>query len=108
MLKFLLKRKVGNIEEAARKLAFANACKCTLWSYGEYDIDARLLVMVVQTATDEEREKLKSRPQFIQALKELPAKHSWPDEACADVVFEIESQQTVDRDFAGNWQQRFT
>jgi len=58
-------------------------------------------------AKDADREKLKERPALAEALKELPRKHGWPAAAAADVVFHVESQETVDRENEGNWAYRF-
>jgi hypothetical protein len=107
MLKFLLKLKVGNIESAAKRLVTATGCKCKMRAYGAYDVDPRLLGIVIQVATDAERDKLKSRAGLTQALKALPAQNGWPENACADVSIEIESHETVDRDNDGNWSVRY-
>lgn len=108
MLKFMLHRKVEHMSAAAAKLVAANAVKCKTWSFGEYDVDPRLLVVVVQVATDAERDKLKGREPLLESFKKLPAEHGWPAEACADVVFEVESQETIDRKYEGNWAFRFS
>jgi hypothetical protein len=108
MLNFLLKKKVANmadeIKTAVRRTGGAN---CTVLTLGAYDVDPRLLVYVVQVATDAERDKLKDRPTLAESLKELPAKSGWPSSACEDVTFHIESQQTVDRENEGNWAYRY-
>ena len=107
MLKFVLKRKVDSIAATARKLITTQGCKCTVAVYGAYDVDARLLVVVMQVPTDAEREKLKTRPGLLQNLKDLPAKEGYPADACNDVVLEIQSQETVDRENEGNWSYRY-
>lgn len=108
MLNFLLKKKVANIaEEAQTVVRRTGGATCTILSLGAYDVDPRLLMFVVQVAKDADREKLKERPALAEALKELPKKHGWPKDALDDVVFHIESQETVDRENEGNWAYRF-
>jgi hypothetical protein len=108
MLNFLLKKKVTRIADetktVVRRIGGAN---CTVLSLGAYDVDPRLLVYVVQVATDAERNKLKERPALADSLRELPAKNGWPDSACEDVTFHVESQETVDRENEGNWGYRY-
>lgn len=86
MLKFMLHRKIDQMSAAAAKLVSGHAVKCKLWSFGEYGVDPRLL----------------------ESFKKLPAENGWPAESCADVVFEVESQETIDRKFEGNWSFRFS
>lgn len=108
MLNFLLKKKVAKIaEEAQTVVRRIGGGACTILSLGAYDVDPRLLMFVVQVAKDADRDKLKERPALAEALKELPKKHGWPADACDDVVFNIESQETVDRENEGNWAYRF-
>ncbi len=107
MLGFILKRKAGHIAEDAQLLARRSGFKCTLLALGAYDVDPRLLQFVVQVPTDAERDKLRERQAFAEGLKELLVKHGWPESARDDVVFHIESQETVDRENEGNWAYRF-
>jgi hypothetical protein len=108
MFNFLLKKKVAHIAEEAQTLVRrTGGTACTILSLGAYDVDPRLLMFVVQVAKDADREKLKERPALAEGLKELPKKHGWPASASDDVVFQIESQETVDRENEGNWAYRF-
>ncbi|MEO8202818.1 MAG: hypothetical protein ABI630_03070 [Betaproteobacteria bacterium] len=107
MLNFLLKMKVSQMASSAKSLVSGTGCKCKVESFGAYDVDPRLLVFAVQVPTDAERDKLRSREALVQALKLLPAKSGWPEAARNDVVFDIESQETVDRENEGNWSFRY-
>jgi hypothetical protein len=108
MFSFLLKKKVAHIAEDAQTIVRrTGGATGTILALGAYDVDPRLLMFVVQVAKDADREKLKERPALAEALKELPKKHGWPADACGDVVFHIESQETVDREHEGNWAFRF-
>ncbi len=107
MLKFMAKKKIDHILDAAKRIYTVNGGKGTLVTFGAWDVDPRLLGFVYQVATDAERDKLKERAVLLQSLAGLPAQHGWPADACADVVFEIESQETIDRDNEGNWSIRF-
>ena len=61
------------------------------------------MVFVVGVPTDEAKEALKSNSSFSAAMKNLLEVYYWPKPARPDVAFDIESQETVDRDSNGNW-----
>lgn len=74
-----------------------------IWSFGAYYIDPRHLVFVVGVPTDKDRLSLKSNISFSASMIDLLNTYNWPKEARTDVVFDVESQETVDRESRGNW-----
>ncbi len=74
-----------------------------VWSFGAYYIDPKYLVFVVGVPTDAAKETLKSTSTFTASMKELLETFNWPIQARAEVVFDVESQETVDRENNGNW-----
>jgi hypothetical protein len=98
-----LKRTVKAIEDDVAQLLHTRSIKPQVWSFGAYYIDPKLLVFVVGVTTDTEKNALKLDDQFLTTLTNLLAKHDWPEQARSAVVFDIESQETVDRETKGHW-----
>jgi len=99
----LLKWKIWRIEAAIRKLVIAEGFNPMVWSFGVYYIDPKYLIFVVGVPTDDAKERLKSNSSFTASMTELLSKFNWPIQARHEVVFDIESQETVDRETNGNW-----
>jgi hypothetical protein len=100
---FSLKWKIWRIESSLRLLLKDAGIKPLIWSFGAYYIDPKYLVFVVGVPSDEEKNRLKTDPHFDQAMGALLIKHNWPLIAREHVIFDIESQETVDRETNGNW-----
>jgi hypothetical protein len=98
-----LKWKIWRIEAALRSLLKEAKIKPHVWSFGAYFIHPKHLVFVVGVQTDIEKEKIKSDPDFNTAMKRLLVKFNWPEKARDNVVFDVESQETVNRENNGNW-----
>ncbi len=102
-MKILLKWKIWRIEAAIKVLVKAEGYKPFVWSFGAYYIEPKHLVFVVGVPTDEEKNILKENNNFIHSLNILLVKFGWPEKARKHVIFDIESQETVDRENNGNW-----
>ena|SRR3989338_9480834 len=102
-MKLLLKWKILRIESSLRALVRAEGFKPMVWSFGAYYIDPKHLVFVVGVTTDSAKETLKSSSLFIESMRELLETFNWPTSARSHVIFDIESQETVDRVSNGNW-----
>jgi hypothetical protein len=100
---FKLEWKVWRIESGLKALLKDAGIKPLVWSFGAYYIDPKHLVFVVGVPTDQDKSKLKSDPNFDSAMRFLLTKYNWPLMAREYVAFDIESQQTVDRETNGNW-----
>ncbi|WKE65377.1 hypothetical protein PVT67_17190 [Gallaecimonas kandeliae] len=102
-MNLLLKWKIWRIESALKNLVRAEGLKPMVWSFGAYYIDPKYLVFVVGVPTDTAKETLKSNSTFTASMKELLETFNWPIQARPEVVFDVESQETVDRENNGNW-----
>ena len=100
---FALKWKIWRIESCAKALLLAMQMKPHVWSFGAYYIDPKHIVFVVGVPSDRERDLLRSDAEFASRLRDLLVRFNWPRSARDLVVFDIESQETVDRDTQGNW-----
>ena len=72
-------------------------------SLGASAINPVHLCICINVQQDSEKEKLLADQELMYRMKEALRDSGYPAEAIAEVGFSIESQQTVDRDFAGNW-----
>lgn len=100
---FLLKWKVWRIERAIRQVIRSAGVKPIVWSFGAYYIDPKHLVFVVGVTSDSERNRLRTDPSFMESLQNLLVHFNWPVVARKYIYFDIESQETVDRENDGNW-----
>jgi hypothetical protein len=53
--------------------------------------------------TDEIRDAMKSNKELVLSFSSLLEIYNWPKPVRNEVVFDIESQETVDRENNGNW-----
>ena len=102
-MRWLLKLKIWRIESGLKALLKAAGIKPIVWSFGAYDIDPKHLVFVVGVPSDQERDSLRNNKSFLAETKSLLVRFNWPASARDYVHFDIESQETVDRDNNGNW-----
>ncbi len=99
----LLKWKIWRIEADLKRLIRNLGIKPIVWSFGAYYIDPKYMVFVAGVQTDKEKEELKADKDIQEQMTKLLDKHHWPIEAKRHVHFDIESQETVDREDNGNW-----
>lgn len=102
-MNFLLKWKIWRIEARIKYLLRQVGIKPVVWSFGAYDIDPKHLVFVVGVPTDKQKNNLKADNLFCDNIKFLLEKYNYPITARKHIVFDIESQETVDRETNGNW-----
>jgi hypothetical protein len=99
----LLKWRVWLIERDLRRLRRSEGVKPRVWSFGSYHIDPKHLVIVVGVSRDSERNRLRTDSTFQDLLKGLLVRYGWSESAQKHVHFDIESQETVDREDDGRW-----
>jgi hypothetical protein len=63
------------------------------------------LSFLIATSTDKERDALRSEPNLYQQFCDGLDHAGFPADAIPSVGFRIESQETVERDYGGNWQE---
>ena len=102
-MRWLLKLKIWRIESNLKALLKPAGIEPIVWSFGAYYIDPRHLVFVVGVPSDRERDSLRRNKNFLSEMKGLLVRVNWPASAREHVHFDIESQETVNRENNGNW-----
>lgn len=102
-MRWLLKLKIWRIESGLKSLLKAAGFKPRVWSFGAYYIDPKHMVFVVGVPSDQERDFLRNNKNFLVEMKNLLVRFNWPASAKEHVHFDIESQETIDRENNGNW-----
>jgi len=72
-------------------------------SFGATSIDPQHLCICINVKSDEVRNRLQEDQALIDQLRQALLTCGYPAECVPLVAFSIESQETVDRDFGGNW-----
>ena len=77
----------------------------TVSSYGATELDPRHFVVTIDVSTDRERDQIDRDAALKDRLRQALVDADYPATAIPKVGFHVESQETVDRDFGGNWYQ---
>jgi hypothetical protein len=72
-------------------------------SFGATSIDPRHLCVCINVNRDAERDLLQEDHELIDQFRQALLESGYPAESVQHVGFSFESQETVDRDFGGNW-----
>ena len=86
-----------------RRLARQRCPEAGVFSFGATKIHPRHLAIWIATQTDEHRDGLRRDQDFQKELRVVLLHAGYPPAAVPLVAFAFESQETVNRDFAGNW-----
>jgi len=70
-------------------------------------IDPKHRVFVVGVQTDMQKDRMRPNRALMWRTRELLRRWRWPEAARPDVVFDIESQESVVRESNGNWWHRY-
>jgi hypothetical protein len=102
-----VEKRIHRVEDRLRRhLEPRSYGKLWVHHFGATDIDPRHLVICVCVATDQERTELVNAG--IAARVRLWLKEEgYPAEAIQGVGVSVDSQETVDRDWNGNWYQYY-
>ena len=103
MSSFDLRVKITRIEQGVLALAKSRFDAAKVFSFGAIEIDPKHLAVWGTTDTDAQRDALAHDPSFRSALPTVLREAGYPEAAVPDVVFAFESEETVRRDFGGNW-----
>lgn len=103
MLNILLKFKIWLITADLRKLFLAEGIQPMVWWFGAYYINPKHLVFVIGCQTDLQKDRLRANDMLTRRMRELLIRRRWPEAARPDVIFDIESQESVARESNGNW-----
>ncbi len=77
----------------------------TVGSYGQTGADPRPFVVTINTSRDRERDEIRRDPLLRDRFRQALVDADYPASAIPRVGFDVQSQQTVDRDFGGDWYQ---
>ena len=99
----ILRWKIFRITSNAKSLVRACGVPCSIFWFGAYYISAKYLVIVLKVPSDQERNLLRADAELTRKLRGLLVKYEWPFPESESVAFDIESQETVDRQTNGNW-----
>ncbi len=98
-----LKSIITDAERRIKLLAQEKCANADVFSFGVPDIHPRHLAFWIKTNSDEERDRLQVDAKLRQSFRDVLLELGYPAEAVPLVGFAFESQETVDRDFGGNW-----
>ena len=99
-----INEKTEKIEKAITFIISENTSeKFEVFHYGANIIHPSFLVYWVSVQTDKERERLKSDKNLMKRLHKIVIDQKYPEEGREQVKINFESQETIDRDWGGNW-----
>lgn len=94
---------IGTCENDAKAFVRRKYAASDVFSLGATEIDPRHLAIWITTDTDSQRNALNLDEAFKPAIRDILKKNGYPAEAIPHVAIVVESQETVSRDFLGNW-----
>ncbi len=77
--------------------------RASAFAIGAYWIHPRHLAVFVKVGGDSEKRQLLDDIGFMPFLRRALVEVHYPPEGCEGVSFDVESQETVDREFQGRW-----
>ena len=91
------------VKSKIRRLARQRGIKVRVFWFGAVRIHPRHMAIWIVTPSASERDDLYEDESFGTDCREILRICGYPSDAISGVGFAIESQQTVDREFGGNW-----
>lgn len=103
-----LKRKIMDIIDELKRIV-GSVYEDHFWIdwYGAYYIDPKHFVVWICVKSDKDKMMLNSNVEFMNSLRSTLVKYNYPEQVRSSIHITIESQETVDRDFSGNWRERY-
>ena len=98
-----LPAKIRRFEQQALAAAKERFEDAKVFTIGATDIDPKYFAVWITTQTDAQRDALSSDSNLKEALVAALHTVGYPPEAIPKVVFAFESEETVKRDYGGDW-----
>ncbi|HNT29512.1 MAG TPA: hypothetical protein PKL83_00995 [bacterium] len=76
---------------------------CSTFWFGAIDIHPKHIGFWIRVKTDAEKQTIEQDAQILPALRDCFRTVGYPAEAIAELGFAVQSDETVDRVFNGNW-----
>ncbi len=99
----MLALSIWHAKRKIRNIARRYCRRAKVFSLGAIRVNPRHLAIWITTQTDEERDLMRASPELVPEFRRVLLAAGYPPVAVPEVGFEFESQQTVDRDYGGNW-----
>ena len=98
-----LEAKVLEAERAALEAVRKAVPLASGFHFGAYHIDPQLMAFWIMTETDAERDAVLAEGLADATFRRALGQAGYPRKAIPLITVTAESQETVDRDFGGNW-----
>lgn len=98
-----LEKIIKKCEKAIKELARGKYKCCNVFSFGATDINPKHLAIWISTDTDTQRDALAKDDKFKKAVKSILKNNGYPEEAIPLIGIAFQSEETVKRDYGGNW-----
>src|SRR5262245_19497202 len=97
--RFATRLAISRLCSATKRVAEAHGVSASISWFGAYYIHPQHLVVLIRVETDRDKLKLNQDAGFRTDLKAQLAAVSYPAEGRDGVAFDVESQETVDREW---------
>jgi hypothetical protein len=88
---------------AIKRILKARGQNFRVHSFGATHIDPVHLCICINVDKDYERDDIYNDSELLEQFRKAILKTGYPKDSVSLLNFSVESQQTVDRDFGGNW-----
>jgi hypothetical protein len=99
----MLSLRIWRAKREIRRSARQYSRRAKVFSFEATHLHPRNLAIWITTPTDEERDLMRATPELLPEFQRALLAAGYPTNAVPEVGFAFESQQTVDRDYNGNW-----
>jgi hypothetical protein len=96
-------RPIWKIRRGVRRLIRPQFPDAKVSSMGMSSIDPQYFCVLINVGRDSEKNELLQDKKLEGEIRQIALNAGYPPDSVPLISFSIESQQTVDRDFNGNW-----